>query len=220
MWSVLAIVLATVIVLASPLVLRHIAFFRVRQVELVGVLYNVPEQVLQNLNLGPQRNLFASVSDVREKALRLPGIEGVQVERRLPGTLRIVVREKRPVAFVPGQTGLEVMDGQGQPLAYDPAARGFDLPLAERDSVVLRTLEIVRAVDSVLYSEVSFARRGQGGAVILELDGSRVILRGLPTTVEVAAVDVVRRHLAAAQRDFEQLDARFARKVFVQLSGA
>ena len=218
--SVLAIVLATVIVLASPLALRHVAFFRIRQVELVGVLYNVPEQVLQSLDLGPERNLFASLADVRERALQNPGIEGVRVERRLPGTLRIVVRERLPVALVPGEVGLEVVDGQGQQLAYDPAARGFDLPLAAPDSVVLRTLEVVRVADSVLYSEVSFARRGEGEAVILELDGSRVILRGIPTAMDVAAVEVVRRHLAAAQRRFEQLDARFARKVFVQLSGA
>ncbi len=217
---VLAIVMVTVIVLASWFTIRRAPFFDVRQVELVGVQYHVPEQVLQRLELGSERNVFGSMADVRERALAIPGVEDVDVERRLPGTLRIVIRERQPVALVSGKAGLETVGGDGQVLDYDPVTRGFDLPLAARDSAVLRTLEMARTADSSLYARVSYARRGQSGAVILELDDSRVIFDGVPTALEIAAIDVVRRHLGDSQREFEQLDARFARKVFVQLSGA
>ncbi len=204
-----------------PSALRLTGFFRVRQVELVGVSFLDPESVLASLDLADERDLFQATGDLEERAQGIPGVLAARVERRLPGTLRIMVREKPPVAFLPGSDGLIALDGDAHPLAYDPTATGFDLPLVERaDSLVMRSLAAVRAADSLLFGQVSYARRGEGDAVILELEKESVILGGVPTVSEIVAIEAVRRHLRAGGHRFDRLDARFAHKVFVRLSGA
>jgi cell division septal protein FtsQ len=219
-WLALSVLVVAAGVLALPTALRRTGFFRIRQVELVGLRYQQPDSVLARLGLEAERHLFQSVRAIEERARAMPAIAAVRVKRRLPGTLRIVVEERRPVAFVPSQTGMIAVDGDASPLAYEPAVTGFDLPLIERaDSVVVGTLAAVRATDSLLYRRVSSARRGDGDAVILELESEWVVLRGVPTTLDIVAVETVRRHLEARGLGFDRLDARFPRKVFVRLSG-
>jgi hypothetical protein len=75
---------------------------------------------------------------------------------------------------------------------------------------------VVRLADSALYHEVDLARPGSGGAVILDLGRQHVRLSGVPTTDEVRAVGLVRRHLLATGRGFEELDGRFADRVYVR----
>jgi hypothetical protein len=67
-----------------------------------------------------------------------------------------------------------------------------------------------------LYDEVDLARPGPGGAVILDLGRQHVRLSGVPTTDEVRAVGLVRRHLLATGRGFTELDGRFADRVYVK----
>lgn len=212
-----AVVVATV--LAAPLALRHVGFFRVRRVELVGLRYHTPEALLAALALEPDRNLFDPSGAVVARAEALPAIERARVVRRLPGTLRIVVVERAPVAFAPGPDGFVALDRDGRALPYDPVGAAFDLPLLERaDSVLAATLAAVRVVDTSLFRDVDGARRGPGDAVTLELGSRQVLLKALPTRDELRAVEVVRGHLAATGEPFAALDARFAGWVVVRRS--
>lgn len=215
-------VLAVAVGLALlPMGLRLTGFFRVRQVELVGVRYQRPEVLLAGLALGEERDLLHSMGDIRERALDIPGVVDARIERRLPGTLRIVIEERTPIAFVPGESGLIALDSEAHPLAYDAAITGFDLPVVERaDSVAVRALAAVRAVDSLLYDEVSSARRMGEETVVLELRHENLIFRGVPSPLDIKAVAAVRRHLQATGRRFDRLDARFSGEVFVRLNGA
>jgi cell division septal protein FtsQ len=139
------------------------------------------------------------------------GVVSARVERRLPGTLRIVVEERAPLAFSPASNGLAALDANGRALPYDPAATGLELPLVPRpDSLVLGALARVRAADSSLYQEVESAQRGPAGSVVLVLGDRRVVLRGQPSPEDVQAVAAVRRHLAESGRPYAELDARFA----------
>ncbi len=197
-------------ILLAPLALREMSFFRVRRVELVGTRYLSPEQLVARLALAPDQNLFDDTGDIARRAEQVPGVVSARVERRLPGTLRIIVVERPPVAFAPAPGGLVPLDAAGQPLPYDPAATGLELPLVPRpDSLVLGALARVRAADSTLYQEIEAAQRGPAGAVMLDLGPRRVILRGIPTVEDVQAVAAVRRHLAASGRPYAELDARF-----------
>ena len=197
-------------VVLSPLALRQVDFFRVRRVELVGSRYLAPEQLVGKLGLAPDQNLFDDTGDIARRVERVGGVVSARVERRLPGTLRITVVERVPIAFSPGATGLVPLDSAGHALPYDPAATGLGLPLVPRvDTLVLGALAQVRAVDSALYHDVDAARRGESGAVLLELGQRRVMLRGIPTINDVQAVAAVRRHLAASGRPYTELDARF-----------
>jgi cell division septal protein FtsQ len=196
---------------AAPRVARHIEFFRVRQIELVGVRYLTPDSVLGALRLRPDQNLFDATAPIERRAAELAGVVSARVERRMPGTLRVIVVEQVPIAFAPGRTQLEVLDGEGRRLPYDPSATGLDLPVIPRaDTALVRTLSVVRASDSTLFQGIDGVRPGAAGTVVLDLGARRVLLRGVPSTDEVRAIGAVRRHLAATGRPYDELDARYA----------
>jgi cell division protein FtsQ len=203
----------------TPMALRRMPFFQVRRVELLGVRYRSPEQVIRSLGLRRDQNLFDDTAPIERNAAGLVGVVRATVERRLPGTLRVTLVERSPVALVPGPQAMSVVDCDGRPLPYDPAATGVDLPLVERpDSVLAAVLCAVRAADTALFQSVDGARRSTlgGGAVTLEMGVQRVILRSAPGSDEIRAVGAVRRHLATTGRAYTELDARFAGWVVVR----
>ncbi len=205
----------------APRLLRRFEFFRVRQVELVGLRYLAPESVLASLRLGAERNLFDPKDEVERRARAIPGVVGARVERRLPGTLRVVFTERAPVAFAPGPAGLVPLDARGRPLAYDPTVTGFDLPvLAAPDSVLTRVLALVRGADSALFHDVQIAEREAHETVRLELRQGVVLLTIDPTADQVRAIETVRQHLRRAGDRFAALDARFAGWIVVRRSPA
>jgi cell division protein FtsQ len=204
----------------SPWALRHVSFFRVRQVELVGVEHHSPSRLLAALDIASDRNLFESLEEIEDRAAALPGVVTAKAKRRMPGTLTIVVEERVPVAFVPTSTGLLALDAEAHPLTYDPTESGLDLPIVQgADSVLARVLGIVRTADSMLYEHVEAARLEGDDAVILELGPKEVILRREPTLDEIRAVGLVRRHLTATGRPYDELDVRFEGRVIVRGSG-
>lgn len=204
----------------SPFVLRHVGFFRIRQVELIGVNFHSPQRLVEALDLAPDRNLFESLRDVEQRAGGLSGVIVAKAKRRMPGTLTIEVEERVPVAFSPTSTGLLALDADAHPLTYDPTDSGLDLPIVQRaDSALARVLGAVLAADSELYSQVDAARFGNGNVVILEIGSAEVILRTEPTDDEIRSVGLVRRHLQATERPYAELDARFEGRVIVRGGG-
>jgi cell division septal protein FtsQ len=196
---------------AGPHLLRHVAFFRVRQIELVGVRYHAPATVLGVLRLRPQASLFDDDEEIAARVRALPGVAGVRIARRLPGVLRVIVREVEPVALVPGPGGgpLAVVDGDGHPLPYDPSRTALDLPIAESaDSGVINVLALVQSVDPTLFASVSAVRVGKHD-IVLNV-GARRVLLGRDAGVDVVeAVVQVAHDLAAHSRRYAELDARY-----------
>jgi hypothetical protein len=203
--------------LSTPFLLRHIGFFRVRRVELVGVRYLAPDSVLAALKLRPRQNIFDDNAEIARRAESLAGVVTASVDRKLPGTLRVSILERIPVAFTPGPDRLVAVDGDGRPLPYNPAATGLDLPLVPRaDSILIRTLAAIRLNDSALFQDVDAARRAAGTGVMLQLADRRVLLSGIPAPEDVRAVGTVRRHLASTGRKYAELDSRFQGWVIVR----
>jgi cell division septal protein FtsQ len=227
--------------MTAPLVLRRLAFFRVRQVELVGVKYLDAGRVLATLQLSPHASVFDD-RDVLVRRLRaLDGVADAAVLRRLPGSLQVVVREIEPVALATDPGGaLAVVDADGRRLPYDPAApsarvaagAGFDLPVVQGDdTLVVGLLARMQAADPALFQTIATARRvttrGAGGDIVLELGAGagagagaggshRVLLaRGAGPEV-IQAVVLVARDLAAKAKPYAELDARFAGQIVVR----
>jgi cell division septal protein FtsQ len=202
-----AAVLAAVVV---PLGLRQLGFFRVRQIELVGLHYLSPHDVLGRLALERARNVFDPLADLVARAESIPGVLGVDVDRRLPGTLRLTLTEEPPVAFARGADGLVPLDATSRPLPYDPARSGFDVPLVERpDSGLTRVLDLIRQIDPPLFEEIVGVRRGRGESVILELGDRRVWLEATAGAHDIRELETVRRHLERHGVPYRELDARF-----------
>jgi cell division septal protein FtsQ len=208
---------AAAVYVLAPIGLRQIGFFQVRQVQVLGLHYLAPEHVLAQIGLESDRNVFASLAELEDRVKDVPGIVGARVRRRLPGTLRFELEEEMPVAFARGKEGLVPLDEAARPLPYDPAATSFDLPLVERpDSVLTRTLALIRVVDSTLFGLVDGVRRGGEGTVVFELGEQRVLLRAVPKQSEIRAVVTVRRHLLHEGVSFRELDARFRGQIVVR----
>lgn len=202
---------ATVCVaLLVPQGLRHVGFFDLRRVELVGLRYLSPRDVLAGLALEPDRNVFDPLDDALRRAEAIPGVLSVTADRRLPGTLRFTVSEEAPVAFARGADGLVPLDAASRPLPYDPSRAGFDLPLIERpDSGLTRVLDLIRQIDPPLFAEIDGVRRGRGESVILELGNCRVWLDATAGVHDLRELETVRRHLDRHGVTYRELDVRF-----------
>ena len=209
--------------LAAPRLLRRLAFFRVRQVELVGVRNLDPDAVLAALRLSAGASVFDDTRLLADRVRGLAGVADARVVRRPPAALKVMVQEVEPVALVPAPRGLVVVDAGGRVLPFDPArggggeGRALDLPVAQvADSAVVGVLARIQALDPALFQDIGAARKYGRGDVLLEL-GSRRVLLGREAGPEVIqAVVLVARDLAAKARRYDELDARYAGQVVVR----
>ncbi len=212
-WRVLAWAGAAMIVMVlwmtAPLGLRRLRFFRVRQVEIVGIRYLDADQVLAALRLSPAASVFDETGPLAERLRGLDGIADASVVRRPPGSLKVIVREIEPVALMMNERGALAPVGGGGGAA---------------DSGVFGLLSRVQAVDPALFQTIDAVRRTETsrGDVLLELGGGahRVLLNRDAGPEVIAAVVSVARDLAAKARPYAELDARFAGQVVVRRRGA
>jgi hypothetical protein len=233
-WRVLAWAGAAMIVMVlwmtAPLGLRRLRFFRVRQVEIVGIRYLDADQVLAALRLPERASVFDDLAPLTDRLRGMDGVADASVSRRPPGSLQVVVREIEPVALVMSERGaLTPVDADGRALPFDLAS--LDLPIVRSsagagpgggagDSGVVGLLARVQAVDPALFQTIDAARRTETarGDVLLELGGGahRVLLNGDAGPEVIEAVVLVARDLAAKARPYAELDARFAGQVVVR----
>ena len=218
-----AVIVVAFLWIGAPRALARVPLFRVRQIDLVGVKYLAPDALIAALRLPAGASVFG---DARLLADRVKGVNGVAdaaVERRLPGTLEVMVSEVEPAAFAPAKRGgsLIAVDATGRPLPFDPERTGLDLPVvATADSGLVSVLALVQAVDPALFQRITSARSGRHGDVLLELGDHRVLLRRDAGPEVVRAVALVGQDLAVTGRAYTELDARFAGQVVVRQQAA
>jgi cell division septal protein FtsQ len=211
--------LALALWLGGPAALGHLAVFRLRQVELVGVRNLAPDAVIAALRLGPEASVFTDTRILADRVRGLPGVAAARVARHLPAALTIEVEEVQPAALVPGPRGtrLVAVDGMGRVLPFDPARGGLDLPIvAAADSGVAAVLALVQAVDPALFQSITGARALARGDVLLEVASRRVLVGRDAGPEVIRAVGLVAHDLAAKGRRYAELDARFAGQVVVR----
>jgi len=207
---------AAVLWWGAPLVLRHVAFFRVRRVELVGVQALDPEAVARALALPVGGNLFDDLAPAAARVRALPGVRTADIHRRLPGTVVVELSEVRAVALAPRQGRLAMVGRTGKFLAFDPALSAPDLPITLRpDAAVAGALARVQELDPELFSRVVSAA-SVGGDVVLDLGGRRLWLRPNVTAEVLRAVTAAESMLGRQGRPWAELDGRFGGQVVVR----
>ena len=205
-----------VLAVGIPSGLRHVSFFNVRRIELAGARYLSAREVAQVAHLGPNANLFDSWTRVRDRIRALPGVLEANVARRLPGTLRITVREAQPVALAPKGERLVPIDPQGHPLPFDPTRAPPDLPiLSAPDAKLSALLARVRDTEPALFARIQSVSRTRDD-VILETSTARLWLRTDASVDAIRALEAVSEELARLGRSYRELDGRFAGRVFVR----
>jgi cell division septal protein FtsQ len=204
---------------AVPRALRRLEFFRVRRVEIAGLHYLAPATIITALGLDARSSVFDDLEAPTRSLRLIPGIRSADLNRRLPGTLEIVVEEAVPVALSPSGAGLALLDSNGQVLPFDPAVSAPDLPIAASpDRNIARVLASVREHEPGLFSRVESAWWVQG-AVVLDIGGRRLWFGPTPTAEDIRAVMAVVQDLARQRREYAELDGRFAGQVIVRRTG-
>lgn len=213
---------AVSLVLASPwwgrLALQQLDFFRVRRVELEGVRYAAPDEIVSRLRVDTTASVWDDVSPLEARVAEHPQVRTVRIRRKLPGTLVVVVTENPPVALVNTPRGLVVTDAAGDSLPVDPTAVDVDLPvLATQDTLLLRLLAETQADEPALFARVSEAGRSARGDVVLELPEFRILADPAVTARRLADVLPVELDAARRQWTLRELDLRYRDQVIVRL---
>lgn len=216
-WYVLGILaLALVVRLGTVPLARRMSFFRVRRVELAGLRFGAPGPTLAALRIPRTLSVFDDLSAIERRAKALPGVNRARVGRRLPATLRIELEERGPVALVPGDDALRLIDARGRALPFDPARSAPDLPVIEvADARVARLLGRMQALDPELYERVATARR-EADDVVVDVGGKVLRFRPDASQEDMQLVTDVEAQLTREGHSYRELDGRFAGQVIVR----
>ena len=216
---------------------RQMAFFRVRSVEVRGAHYLRPADIVARLNVDTLASLWDDLEPYRQRVRRHPQVSDVRIERKMPGTLVVIVQENLPVALVQTSTGLLPFDSMGRQLPIDPSRTNLDLPIvASTDPVLLKLVGAIRAAEPRVFARIDEARRVGRDEILLTLSprtesGARAIgdttavprksLRvRLPLGLSVerlADIFPVESDLARRQARVGEIDLRYRDQVIARL---
>ncbi len=219
-----AVTLAAAVLLATPVwgppVLRPLAFFHVRSVEVRGAYYIAPRDIVNRLRLDTTMSLWDNLTPVASRVVGIPGIRAADLSRRLPGTLVVSITEALPVALVPAGDGMRAYDARGVPLAFDPTRVDLDLPvlLGRPDRRVLRLLDDVRVRAPALFARISSVRIEAGGDVLIETPDFTVRAGHDANAARIAEAVPVAADLARRRIPIRELDVRFRDQVVARRS--
>lgn len=223
-WRVALGLLLLVVALASPLwgppVLSRLAFFRVRQVEVLGARYTPMDDVLRRLALDTTRSVWDPLGPVGDRVRGHPQVESVTVTRKLPGTIVVTLAERRPVALVARAEGLRAVDERGVQLPLDPSRTPVDAPVvtaAPRTSAVYHLLGRMQRESPRLYARVTAIRALGADEVLLDVGGLPVRALTSVTLARLSDIEPVERDLARRQLRATELDLRYRDQVIARL---
>ena len=149
---------------------RSMAFFRVRNVEVRGVHYLAPAEIVKRLQIDTLASLWDDLEPYAARVRRHPQVQRVTLGRRMPGTVVVTVTENLPVALVQTASGLVPFDSLGRQLPIDPARVGLDLPIvATADPVLLKLVGEIRASEPAVFARLEEARRSGSDEIVLTL---------------------------------------------------
>ncbi len=216
--------LVLALLLASPLwgprSLAHLAFFRVRKIELLGVRYTPPAEVLSRLKVDTTRSVWDPVEPLAARVAAHPQVASAVVTRKLPGTLVVDIVERRPVALVTVSGVLRAIDERGVRLPLDPVRTPVDAPVvvaAPRDTAVYHLLGAMQRDAPQLYARVSSLRSLGTGELVFQLADLSVRTMTSVTLARLGDIDPVERDLARRRLRPAELDLRYRDQVIARL---
>jgi cell division protein FtsQ len=184
-WKILGILFLVAVIMAggwgARAAAREMAFFRVRTVEVRGVRYLQPNDILSRLRIDTVASLWDDLEPYRQRIRQHPQVSDVHITRRMPGTLVVTIEENLPVALVQTRTGLLPYDSLGRQLPIDPARTNLDLPIvASTDPVLLKLVGVIRSAEPRVFARIEEVRRTGRDEILL-------ILSRAPNVASVAA---------------------------------
>jgi cell division protein FtsQ len=202
----------------APLVLRRMAFFRVRRVEIVGAHYVAASEILARLRVDTTISIWDPTGPLEARAREHAEVAQAVVRRKLPGTLVVELTERVPVALVPTNTGFRAYDALGNALPIDLTRVAVDAPIAsQRDTAVLRLLGTMRMEMPAMYARLSAISPVGVDELRIELQ-SHVVRAMKDVTLErLADIDPVEADLERKQLRAAEIDLRYRDQVIARL---
>ena len=202
-----------------PRVVHQAAFFRVREIEVVGLRYLDAHEVVRRLRLASDASVVDPINGVLAAAQAIPGVVAASVERRLPGTLRVTILEATPVALASQSERLVLLDQRGRVLPFDPTRVPTSLPLAEPDSAAAAVLARVMTGDPSWFESIERVYR-DGADVLMDAGPHRIRVRAGASPATLRAITAVRGYLAQHGVAWREIDARYQDRLFVRKGSA
>ncbi len=173
-WKILGALFLVGVIMASAWGVRagarRMDFFHVRSVEIRGAHYLQPNDIVARLKVDTLTSLWDDLEPFRQRVKRHPQVSDVRIERKMPGTLVVIVEENLPVALVQTPAGLVPFDSLGRQLPIDPSRTNLDLPIvASTDPVLLKLVGAIRAAEPDVFARIEEARRVGRDEILLTL---------------------------------------------------
>ena len=239
-WKILGALFLVAVIMAGAwgarAAARQMAFFRVRTVEIRGVRYLQPNDIVSRLRIDTIASLWDDLEPYRQRVKKHPQVSDVTITRRMPGTLVVTIRENLPVALIQTSAGLLPYDSLGRQLPIDPARTSLDLPIvATTDPVLLKLVGAIRAAEPRVFARIEEVRRTGRDEILLTLSrraraagvaGNIAAPQSRPLRVRVpiglsverlADIFPVETDLARRQVNVGELDLRYRDQVIARL---
>jgi cell division protein FtsQ len=156
----------------------------VRSIDIVGNL-TVPAERIEKEAGVPDLHPLATVdlAGVETRVLRIRQLASAKVDRVWPGTLRIEVVEREPVAAVPAGGKAALIDKEGVVIEIrDVAPPGLPILRVDRpaagDPATVAALKVIQSLPDDLAAKVRVVRASTPEGVSLELSDGRSVVWG------------------------------------------
>ncbi|GII90324.1 cell division protein FtsQ/DivIB [Sinosporangium siamense] len=167
----------------------------VREVQIVGNV-TIPTELIRKAVGVADREPLATVdlADVERRVLSIKQLESARIDRNWPGTLKVRVVERRPVAALPYGGAFALVDRHGVVMQVVPAAppRMPVLKVSQPkpgDPATAAALAVIRALPETLGRTVREVRAPSAESVSLMLnDGREVVFGGADRAAEKVRV--------------------------------
>lgn len=224
-------ILGAGIAVGTPLALRKIESFEVREVRLEGARFLDRTEAIRTAGIGAGASVWDDSSEWERRLGEHILVERAQVKRQLPNTLVLEVEESTPVALLPMPT-LEPVDRHGRVLPIDPARYRLDLPVLQASAdparadfssstelkVLLGEVVRLREIDPELIRRASELAIDPRGDVIVRLFSPDVEIRYRPPIQATRLAEGLHALSDALKRteDVRVVDLRFDGQVVVR----
>ncbi|MDI6807373.1 MAG: FtsQ-type POTRA domain-containing protein [Candidatus Eisenbacteria bacterium] len=216
----------------------RLSLFRIRTIQIEGNEYLLKEDVLETARIPRDRNLLRiDPKLIENRLLSHPRIRYANVRRVPPGTIRIAVRERRPVALI--QCGkLNEVDADGVVLSSAVSGVVADLPIVSGIQVgkmrpgqrvqsdqlrfAIHLISELMTPEVGLSKTISEVRFSSSGAVYLYMTGGcakAVLSKDDVERGKLVGLRLVMSDLRKKGIDAESIDLRFSNQFVVTKRG-
>ena len=222
------VVLSLALILAGIWSYRRVqsdARFAVKRVEVSGAVHSSRASLDAVTAAYVGANLFRlDIARVQGDLRALPWISRIDIEKKLPDTLRIRIVERTPMALIQAYGGLRYVDENGAAFApLSPSVGDPDLPLISGASgeELTRCIELIRTLrdrDPQVYSRISEIRPiAPRGFALFDRDlGAVVYANGDDISAKWRALYSIAGAENLGRSGIEYADLRFADRVVIK----